>query len=71
MRVLSHPTQNDGLIRYWLARNGWRVGHVKDGVVWVPTVDHANYLTSMFAVGWIELAPQPKVGVYSDRVEEE
>lgn len=64
MRVYSQPGHNDGLIRYWLSRQGWRVGHVKNGTVWVPTATHADYLTTLMARQWHEVIPQPTVGIY-------
>ena len=63
-RVLSRPGQNDGLIRAWLSEQGWRVGHVKDGTVFVPSEDHADYLTTLMARKWQEVIPQPRVGIY-------
>lgn len=67
MRVYSQPGQNDGLIRYWLSRQGWRVGHVKGGTVWVPTATHADYLTTLMARQWNEVIPQPTVGIYGEQ----
>lgn len=63
-RVLSRLGENDGLIRAWLSRQGWRVGYVKSGVVWVPTATHADYLTTLMARKWDEVIPQPSVGIY-------
>lgn len=59
--VMSRPGENDGLIRAWLSRQGWRVGHVKGGAVFVPSADHANYLTKLMARKWDEVIPQPTV----------
>jgi hypothetical protein len=70
MRILSRPGECDGLIRYWLARQGWRVGHVKDGVIWVPDAERADYLTTLLARRWDEVVPQPTVGIYSCTLKE-
>ena len=70
MRILSRPGENDGLIRYWLSRQGWRGARVKDGVVWVRNEVQANYLTTLLARRWDEVCPQPTVGVYSCPLEE-
>lgn len=55
----------DGLIRYWLSLQGWRVGHVHGGVIYLPSQVHADYITEMLAIRWFPEAPMPLVGVYS------
>jgi hypothetical protein len=71
MRILSRPGENDGLIRYWLSRQGWRAPtHVKGGVIWVSDADRADYLTTLLARRWDEVCPQPTVGIYSCPLEE-
>lgn len=66
-RVLSRPGENDGLIRHWLSRQGWRAPtHVRDGVIWVGDSIRADYLTTLLARRWDEVIPQPKVGIYGE-----
>jgi hypothetical protein len=66
-RVLSRPGQNDGLIRSWLSRQGWRAPSVvKRGVIWVGSEGHANDVTSLMARRWDELIPQPTVGIWEE-----
>jgi hypothetical protein len=66
-RVLSRPGQNDGLIRSWLSRQGWRAPtHVKNGVVWVGDAARADYLTTLMARRWDEVIPQPTVGIWEE-----
>ena len=55
----------DGLIRYWLSLQGWRVGHVQNGVIHLPSQVHADYITELLASRWFTDAPMPLVGVYS------
>jgi hypothetical protein len=55
----------DGLIRYWLSLQGWRVGHVQNGVIHLPSQVHADYITELLARRWFPEAPMPLVGVYS------
>lgn len=63
--VLSRPGENDGLIRGWLSRQGWRAPtHVKDGCIYVSDAARANYLTTLLARRWDEAVPQPTVGIY-------
>ena len=65
-RVLSRPGQNDGLIRAWLSEQGWRVGHVKNGVICLPTAVHADYIETLLEDKWFPDVPRPLVGVYSE-----
>ena len=65
--VLSRPMENDGLIRAWLSRQGWRVPTVvKRGVIWVRSEGHANDLTSLLNQRWDEVIPQPRVGIWEE-----
>lgn len=63
MRPVKKP--GDGLIRYWLSLHGWRVGHVKNGVICLPTEVHADYIETMLENKWFPDVPRPLVGVYS------
>lgn len=62
------PKPGDGLIRSWLSMQGWRVGDVKNGVIRLPTVVHAEYMQDMVARKWFPDVPPPQVGVYSEEV---
>lgn len=66
MRPVKRP--GDGLIRHWLAWQGWRVGHVKNGVIYLPSVEHAEYIESLLERKWFPDAPTPLVGVYYPEV---
>lgn len=58
----------DGLIRHWLSVQGWRVGHVKNGVICLPSVVHAEYIEDLLQRKWFPDAPKPLVGVYYEEV---
>lgn len=62
LRPVKKP--GDGLVRYWLALQGWRVGYVHDGVIYLPTRVHADCITEMLEVRWFPEAPRPLVGIY-------
>ena len=62
------PKPGDGLIRSWLAMQGWRVGHVKNGVICLPSAVHAEYIETLIEKKWFPNAPKPLVGVYSQEV---
>jgi len=62
--AMQKTKPGDGLIRHWLAWQGWRVGHVRDGVVYLPSVTHAEYIEDLLERKWFPDAPTPLVGVY-------
>jgi hypothetical protein len=65
--VLSRPRENDGLIRAWLSRQGWRAPTVvKRGVIWVSSEGHANDVTSLLNRRWDEVILQPSVGIWEE-----
>jgi hypothetical protein len=65
-KVLSRPAENDGLIRYWLSRQGWRgPTNVKNGIIWVNDTVTASYLLDLLG-SWDEDIPCPTVEVWGD-----
>jgi hypothetical protein len=62
MRPVKKP--GDGLIRHWLSLQGWKVGYVHSGVIYLPSLLHAEWIEQMLTVRWFPEAPMPQVGIY-------